>query len=716
MRRSLAVVATVSLLCGLFVGTAAGAKPDPVVTFDAQRATVYSGALLQGGQGLAAADLARAFLHGKGKSDATLASLRVESQFTSRGITFVRLRQEVGGLRVYGAYVNAAVNAKGRLVHLISNVVDIRGSVAGTLTTASDALGASLAKNHPNLTDRPAFEAKTGNTFYFKKSPAFVARPSAERVLVARQSGALERGWLVTTWTARGNELRESVVAGGGRVAYSIDRTANDTYNIFAEDPDKDPQTVTPGAGNGTPESPAGWLSGGQRTTSIAGNNAHAYLDRDNDNKADAGGSAVTNGVFGAVADFSAEPTTPENQAVAVQNLFYHVNLVHDILYASGFTEAAGNFQEGNFGLGGKDSDSVDAEAQDGGGVDNANFATPPDGSNPRMQMYLFTGVGGTHEVAVGADVYDAVEAEFGPRLTTTGATGGIQLVNDGVAGGTITDACEALPRGSLEGKVALIDRGLCNFDLKAKNAQTAGAVGVIVANNAAGAPFVMGGSGGFKISSVMVSQADGAILRALTPDTSVTLRKKAVQPVQLDGDLDSDVIFHEYGHGLTWRMIGHMSGTLAGAIGEGAGDTLAFLINEDDLMGEYVSPGGIRRNPYHDYPRTYSQWVADEVHADGEIYAAAMWRVYELYIAAGMTNDDVLATFVDGMNFTPAAPAPEDMRDGMLASAALHAPDETCLIWQGFAEQGIGLGAHGKQGDDFKIVESFDVPPECGG
>ena len=104
------------------------------------------------------------------------------------------------------------------------------------------------------------------------------------------------------------------------------------------------------------------------------------------------------------------------------------------------------------------------------------------------------------------------------------------------------------------------------------------------------------------------------------------------------------------------------MTGTLAGAIGEGAGDTLAFLINEDDLMGEYVSPGGIRRNPYHDYPRTYSQWVADEVHADGEIYAAAMWRVYELYIAAGMTNDDVLATFVDGMNFTPAAPAPEDM------------------------------------------------------
>jgi hypothetical protein len=49
-----------------------------------------------------------------------------------------------------------------------------------------------------------------------------------------------------------------------------------------------------------------------------------------------------------------------------------------------------------------------------------------------------------------------------------------------------------------------------------------------------------------------------------------------------------------------------------------------------------------------------------------------------------------------------------------MLASAALHAPNETCLIWQGFAEQGIGVGAHGKQGDSFKITESFALPAAC--
>jgi hypothetical protein len=214
---------------------------------------------------------------------------------------------------------------------------------------------------------------------------------------------------------------------------------------------------------------------------------------------------------------------------------------------------------EDNFGLGGKDRDAVNAEAQDGGGTDNANFATPPDGSNPRMQMYLWTGIGGTHEVEADGVIYDAVEAGFGPRLTSTGVTAGLQLVNDGVAGGTITDGCEPMARGALDGKIAIVDRGLCNFTVKVKNAQTAGAVGVIIAQNAVGAaPFAAGGAcGGCKISSVMVSLVDGTALKALAADTPATLRQKAVLPVQLDGDLDSDVIYHEYGHGLTWRMIG---------------------------------------------------------------------------------------------------------------------------------------------------------------
>jgi hypothetical protein len=42
-------------------------------------------------------------------------------------------------------------------------------------------------------------------------------------------------------------------------------------------------------------------------------------------------------------------------------------------------------------------------------------------------------------------------------------------------------------------------------------------------------------------------------------------MRKKAVQPLQIDASLDSDVVYHEYGHGLTWRMIGAMSAKASG-------------------------------------------------------------------------------------------------------------------------------------------------------
>jgi len=56
-----------------------------------------------------------------------------------------------------------------------------------------------------------------------------------------------------------------------------------------------------------------------------------------------------------------------------------------------GIDEASGNFQENNYGNGGAGSDSVNADAQDGSGTNNANFGTPPDGQNPRMQMFLFT-------------------------------------------------------------------------------------------------------------------------------------------------------------------------------------------------------------------------------------------------------------------------------------------------------------------------------------
>jgi extracellular elastinolytic metalloproteinase len=68
----------------------------------------------------------------------------------------------------------------------------------------------------------------------------------------------------------------------------------------------------------------------------------------------------------------------------AIVNLFYLNNMIHDYLY--GFNEPAGT-SSSNFKRGGREGDAVIANCQDGSGTNNANFATPPDGSNGRMRM-----------------------------------------------------------------------------------------------------------------------------------------------------------------------------------------------------------------------------------------------------------------------------------------------------------------------------------------
>lgn len=78
-------------------------------------------------------------------------------------------------------------------------------------------------------------------------------------------------------------------------------------------------------------------------------------------------------------------------RASAVQQ-FYVTNWYHDRLYALGFTPAARNFQNLNFGGGGAENDRVLVDVQDGQSVDNANFSTPSDGISGRSQMFNFTG------------------------------------------------------------------------------------------------------------------------------------------------------------------------------------------------------------------------------------------------------------------------------------------------------------------------------------
>ncbi len=115
------------------------------------------------------------------------------------------------------------------------------------------------------------------------------------------------------------------------------------------------------------------------------------------------------------------------------------------------------------------------------------------------------------------AGTYIMVEAPqtFGtfPAITTP-ITGEIVLATDGTT--FPYEGCSALINaGAMAGKIAIIRRGTCNFTVKIKNAQDAGAIAAILMNNNTDLPFGLGGNDPLiTIPSAMISQADGDMLQ----------------------------------------------------------------------------------------------------------------------------------------------------------------------------------------------------------
>lgn len=117
------------------------------------------------------------------------------------------------------------------------------------------------------------------------------------------------------------------------------------------------------------------------------------------------------------------------------------------------------------------------------------------------------------------------IPARFGdgplPSVALTAPLRDIALLeNDGFA-------CSALPSGALAGAIGLIARGNCSFGQKVANAQSAGAVAVIVYDNEPGPPFGPGGLTGTSIPAVLISQPDGEALKNFSdanPDHAATL------------------------------------------------------------------------------------------------------------------------------------------------------------------------------------------------
>ena len=106
--------------------------------------------------------------------------------------------------------------------------------------------------------------------------------------------------------------------------------------------------------------------------------------------------------------------------------------------------------------------------------------------------------------------------SSFGPVAPTSGKLGVLTTITP--QAGEIGPGCspfDAANTAAVRGKVPIINRGACAFALKVKNAQNAGAIGVVLANNAAG-PLVPGGTdASVTIPSVGITQAEGELLKA---------------------------------------------------------------------------------------------------------------------------------------------------------------------------------------------------------
>ena len=128
---------------------------------------------------------------------------------------------------------------------------------------------------------------------------------------------------------------------------------------------------------------------------------------------------------------------------------------------------------------------------------------------------------------AISGDYTAIKSGGFGPDIPAGGLTGDLVLANDS---SDPTLACNSFGVDATN-KIAVVDRGNCNFTNKVKNAQLAGAKAVIVIQSLPDFPFAMGGTDAtITIPSVMISKADGEILKNAMQNSTVNAH---IDPVQ---------------------------------------------------------------------------------------------------------------------------------------------------------------------------------------
>jgi extracellular elastinolytic metalloproteinase len=347
-----------------------------------------------------------------------IAGLRLIRDYSDVGGTRHLIWAQVSrGIPAFGNDLRASVTRDGRLVNVLgSPAPDLEAPAVAARLGAADALGATLKSvGLPNRVIRTRSVA--GNA---RRTTRFVGGHDAELVLVYVGRGT-RLAWRVTARAGIGEIYTAVIDASSGRLLFRANKVEPVNARIW---------DYYPGAASGGAQRDqdiTGWLGPG--ATTLAGPNAHVFADLVDSPQNSAilgagdreiGPSDGTNWNYSFTAYTHANGfCAPSGASTCSWNsyqsggwdldsnleqnatqAFYFVNNYHDHLAAPpiGFDAAAGAFDSSDDPViaqtddGAKGpSDFLGANMPDSEHVDNANMFTPPDGTSPEMQMYLFT-------------------------------------------------------------------------------------------------------------------------------------------------------------------------------------------------------------------------------------------------------------------------------------------------------------------------------------
>ena len=575
------------------------------------------------------------------------------------------------------------------------------------------------------------------------------------------------------------------------------------TYRVIPfnyESPNHSPFQLITTPGNAL-ASPNGWhdvnttiggTNASLRFTYSRGNNILAQEDATGDNGTGirADGGAALNFDFPYVNGVSQTQQPTNYTSASTTNLFYMTNIMHDIWYQYGFDEANGNFQQANLGRGGVTSatgDYVLADSQDGYSqttptLDNANFTPTNDGVRPRIQMFMWT---------TGAPPTDYIQINSpstiaGPMSATTNVFEGTDRIAVPAApNGIVSDLVhyENAPNPNtnpisshnacvpptnafdISGKIALIRRGNCNFSNKVKNAQDAGALAAIVYDTVVNNPtrLSMSSTGllGITIPALFISREKAESLLAEMANGPVNVKIEVPSNLYLyaDGDFENLIIGHEYGHGISNRLVGGGSAscmTNFDQMGEGWSDFFGLInqIKVGDVgttpkeVGTYVINQPTTGFGFRDFPYSTDMSVDPRTFADsnlpipadltdtsyrykiGEFWASCLWDLTWAYIEKYGFDPDVYngtggnnkvmrlvadALKLENCNQTNIVTGRDNL---LLAEQAISGGVDNCLIKEVFVRRGVGLNASAGSvqdcNDQVEDFTPFPAGPNC--